>query len=463
MRRDTLEEAVSAFVERVGGALAEVGAAANALTPERARHDAAVEAFNVAAAFVDCGGRHTDQQIWALTRAFAPHLDTGLAGATPDQVRKAGLLAQKRRWLDAPSLLFDTLTQYDQQRGTAFGRLYYDRALAVAYSVAAADVEVTPSELDAIESFRANLGGRLKDPGALDDDSPARAAPGGEAPAGPKAPDPAAGPVRPLEELLGELDALVGMAEVKAEVKLVTNLLRVQQLRRERGLPVLETSRHLVFTGNPGTGKTTVARLLAQIYRTLGVVSRGQLVEVDRSALVAGFVGQTAPKVVAAFDRADEGVLLVDEAYALARGNENDFGQEAIDTLVKLIEDRRDRVVVIAAGYTDEMAEFIDSNPGLRSRFPTTIYFPDYSTEELVEIFRRQGDKQRYSPDAEALAAVRAVFDAQPRDKGFGNARLARNLFEAAVARQASRVVQLSAPSDEDLCRLTAADIPVEP
>jgi SpoVK/Ycf46/Vps4 family AAA+-type ATPase len=266
-------------------------------------------------------------------------------------------------------------------------------------------------------------------------------------------------PPRPIEELLAELDALIGLAEVKREVHLVTNLLRVQQIRRERNLPVLEASRHLVFTGNPGTGKTTVARLLAQIYRTLGVVERGHLVETDRSGLVAGFVGQTAGKVVAAFDRADQGVLLIDEAYSLTRGGESDFGREAIDMVVKLVEDRRDRLVVILAGYPDEMEELIDANPGMRSRFPKTIYFPDYSDDELLAIVESLGAAGRYHLDDGARGAVRAWFAAQPRTAGFGNGRLARNLFEAAVANQASRLVAIERPTDEQLTTLTADDI----
>jgi SpoVK/Ycf46/Vps4 family AAA+-type ATPase len=261
---------------------------------------------------------------------------------------------------------------------------------------------------------------------------------------------------------MAELDDLVGLKGVKAEVKLVTNLIRVQNLRRDRHLPVMDQSRHLVFAGNPGTGKTTVARLLAQIYRTLGVVAKGHLVETDRSGLVAGFVGQTAIQVRAIFDKADEGVLLIDEAYALARGggSGSDFGQEAIDTIVKLIEDRRDSVVVIAAGYTEEMGTFIGSNPGLKSRFPKTITFPDYSDDELMAIFAGLGEKGGYHCDDGAAASVRAWFEAQPRDKGFGNGRVARNLFEFCVARQASRIVQMDNPTDEQLTTLSAEDVP---
>ena len=272
-------------------------------------------------------------------------------------------------------------------------------------------------------------------------------------------------PARDLDELLDELDALVGLAEVKQEVRLVANLLQVQRLRRERGLPVTASSRHLVFTGNPGTGKTTVARLLAQIYRTLGVVSRGHLVESDRSRLVAGYVGQTATKVTAAFDEADEGVLLIDEAYALVRGSDTDFGREAIDTIVKLVEDRRDRVVVIVAGYPDEMQSFLDANPGLPSRFPRTIAFPDYSDDELMAMFESQCATGGYICDPTAVAALRSTIEATPRGKGFGNGRLVRNLFERAIERQATRLVEVRQgvgqvdPTDLELTTLRATDV----
>jgi SpoVK/Ycf46/Vps4 family AAA+-type ATPase len=240
---------------------------------------------------------------------------------------------------------------------------------------------------------------------------------------------------------------------------MVTNLLRVQQMRRDRHLPVAETSHHLVFTGNPGTGKTTVARLLAEIYRTLGVVDKGQLIETERAGLVAGFVGQTAIKTTEVFDSATGGVLLIDEAYALLGGQDGDFGREAVDTLVKLLEDHRDSVAVIVAGYPDEMAEFLDANPGLRSRFPRTITFPDYTTDELLAIFEGLGKELSYQLTPEARDRLRAALDAEPRGKGFGNGRLARNLFEAAIGRQANRVVALANPSDADLCQLAAGDL----
>jgi len=295
---------------------------------------------------------------------------------------------------------------------------------------------------------------------------PAPRAPGTSAttsapPAPPDAPPTELPPPRDLDELMEELDGLVGLAAVKAEVKLVTNLMRVEKLRTERGLPVVEHSRHLVFTGNPGTGKTTVARLLAEIYRTLGVVEKGHLVETDRAGLVAGYVGQTAIKVKEVFTSALGGVLLIDEAHALARATTgSDFGHEAIDTIVKLMEDHRDDIVLIVAGYPAEMATFVDANPGLRSRFPKTIFFEDYSNDELVKIFKGMCAKARYSPTEEACAAVGAYVAAQPRDKGFGNARLVRNLFESAVANHASRVVELPDVSDEALVTLEAVDVP---
>jgi SpoVK/Ycf46/Vps4 family AAA+-type ATPase len=329
--------------------------------------------------------------------------------------------------------------------------------MAIAHAVCSLDTHPARVELEAVDRFRSLLLDAMRSwdvprPGA----APASDAAGAPAPAAAPAQE---APARPLDELLAELDALVGLEPVKAEVRLVANLIQVQNLRRQRGLPVAESSRHLVFTGNPGTGKTTVARLLAQVFRTLKVVEKGHLVETDRSQLVAGYVGQTAIQVRKVVEQAVGGVLLIDEAYALARGGERDFGQEAIDTLVKLMEDHRDDVVVIAAGYPEEMAAFVASNPGLRSRFPKTVSFPDYSTDELVAIFRSLCARSGYRCPADADGRLRRWFAAQPRDKGFGNARLARNMFEAAVARQASRVVAITEPTDDQLVLLTADDI----
>ena len=470
MARSALDDAVDDFVNEVGAAIDDLSRLAQ--RPVQGTNLAGQEAFTIAAAVLDADGRHSEEQLWALIAAFAGRLDTSLADATPAGVRDAQLVAGKRRWLDQPSPMYATLLAADLKHGGNDARLYYHRALRLAHAVAAVDLFTSEAELRAIEAWRGLLlpGAGIVPPSFGDGSikrqpatpSTATAAQGRSAQVAPQAAEqlPAA---RPLEELLAELDGLVGLAGVKAEVKLVANLLAVQALRKERSLPTMETSRHLVFTGNPGTGKTTVARLLAEIYRTLGVVLRGHLVETDRAGLVAGFVGQTAKQVTEVFDQADEGVLLVDEAYSLARGGERDFGREAIDTMVKLIEDRRDRIVVVVAGYPEEMADFIDTNPGLRSRFPKTIHFPDYTTDELVVIFERLGKKNRYEANPEATAKVRCFLAAFPRIKGFGNGRVARNLFEQAVAYQASRIVASQAPTDTDLTTLVDADIPGPP
>jgi len=269
-------------------------------------------------------------------------------------------------------------------------------------------------------------------------------------------------PPRPLEELLAELDALVGLERVKADVRQLINFLKVQKMREEQGLKSLPVSRHLVFYGNPGTGKTTVARLLAEVYRTLGILKRGHLVETDRAGMVAGFVGQTAIKVREAVTKALGGLLFIDEAYTLSAGGENDFGREAVETLLKMMEDHRDELVVVVAGYTGKMQEFLDSNPGLRSRFNRHVHFDDYEPAQLVKIFQTFCHKADFkvTPDAEKeLVGVFNVLTAS-RDETFGNARTARNLFEAAISKQANRVVSLPEINKEILSAIEAADIP---
>lgn len=430
--------------------------------------DVAVEAYRIACAFIDSDGRHSDDELLPLIATFGGRFDTQLSGATPGQVRDAALLRGAARWLDRPSDLFEILLGADRAEGSDHALGYYRHAMGIAHTIVALDVISTEGELAAIERYRDTLLARI---------GPARSS--GSAPVGgddhadpargqadPVEPEGAAEPLpppRPLEELMAELDDLIGLAEVKAEVRRITDLIRVGELRAQVDLPVAERSNHLVFTGNPGTGKTTVARLLAQIYRTLGVVERGHLIEVDRSSLVAGFVGQTAPLVTKRFDEADEGMLFIDEAYSLIRGSESDFGREAVDTLVKLVEDRRDRVVVVVAGYPDEMTAFLDLNPGLRSRFPRTVFFPDYSTDDLVAIFELLADKNGYELADDARSRLAEVLDAVPREQGFGNGRLARNLLEETMAGHASRVVALTDPTRDQLATIVAADIPDEP
>lgn len=269
-------------------------------------------------------------------------------------------------------------------------------------------------------------------------------------------------PEKTLEELLAELDQLCGLKKVKEDVNGLINLVKVQKMREEAGLPTPPMSLHLVFMGNPGTGKTTVARLLAKIYRSIGVLSKGQLVEVDRSGLVAGFVGQTAIKTGEVIQKALGGVLFVDEAYALSNhDNPNDFGQEAIETLLKGMEDHRSDLVVIVAGYTDLMEGFIHSNPGLESRFNKYFLFEDYTAPELMSIFRSMCAKNGYTLDAETDAFCAQAFQQlyDQRDENFGNARDVRNIFEQGIARQANRVAALERPTKEQLMALTIADL----
>ena len=267
-------------------------------------------------------------------------------------------------------------------------------------------------------------------------------------------------PREDIEDLKRELESYIGLAAVKREVRDLINLASVEQLRRQHGLPTADMSLHMVFTGNPGTGKTTIARLMARIYHSLGLLSRGQLVEVDRSGLVAGYVGQTALKTRKVIDAALGGVLFIDEAYALNGGGANDFGQEAIDTLLKAMEDHRDDLVVIAAGYDGLMEDFIRSNPGLESRFNRFLHFDDYTADELLAIFRMQCEKGCYTLEEAAEAPLRALLEERMKDAGsFGNARGVRNLFEQILVRQAGRLAAMDEVSREDLMRITAADV----
>ena len=259
-----------------------------------------------------------------------------------------------------------------------------------------------------------------------------------------------------------ELEDLIGLENVKQEVKSLANFVKLQKQRQQKGLKTPKLSYHLVFTGSPGTGKTTVARIVARIYKDLGILKKGHTVETDRSGLVAEYVGQTATKTNEIVDSALNGVLFIDEAYALVpEGNSNDYGQEAISTLLKRMEDDRDKLVVIIAGYTNEMKRFIDSNPGLQSRFNRYINFPDYSAQELVKIFHMYMKKNQYtiSDEADTLLKEKLDYAVEHKDRNFGNARYVRNVFEKAIQMQANRLEGKSNLSDRQLTEITASDI----
>ncbi len=379
-----------------------------------------------------------------------------------------------------PPLFFDKMREYDRQTGQDTARRFVDLFLLLLLLLAAADGAVSEAEAgfanrcgDTLLALCQRDGLKSDKPTLKVDDFITKTPEGPVAARSDKTEDEKAAetettpqePEPTLEELLAELDGLCGMTQIKKDVRSLINLVKVRKLRQEQGLPVPPMSLHLVFMGNPGTGKTTVARLLAKIYKAIGVLSKGQLVEVDRSGLVAGFVGQTAIKTGEALQSAIGGVLFIDEAYALAnQDNANDFGKEAIEVILKGMEDNRNDLIVIVAGYTALMDKFISANPGLESRFNKYFYFEDYDGGQLMEIFQSMCRKNGYTLSGDCEADAAALFEDlyRLRDENFGNARDVRNLFEKAVSKQSDRVAALETPTREQLMELTVDDLKLD-
>lgn len=402
------------------------------VSPERAAH---LEAFALVASFIAADGDIAFEERAAVLDLF------------PDFATRPPLA--KREWKLQPSPTLLTILQAAVVVGEPDPIVLYKfAALELARRVIALDLELRDPELAELSQFEEMIAGVT----LAMNEKLHRA--GGNSARADAPPD--------LDAVFAELDALVGLRAVKRQVRDVANLLRIHAIRREEGLPVPDVSHHMVFTGNPGTGKTTVARLLAQIYASLGVVRRGQLVEATRADLVGEYVGQTAVRTTEVVNRALDGMLFIDEAYALARSEtrREDFGAETIDTLVKLMEDHRGSLVVVVAGYPEPMKTFLASNPGLPSRFKRTIHFSDYTPDELVEIFVKLAADAGYEVAADARGRVRQVFVDLDEDTEYANARLARHLFEDAMSRQANRLVEAGTTDRAALVMLEAADIP---
>ena len=387
--------------------------------------------------------------------------------ASPEAALNIGF--KNRSFAEGTPLLLRCCVAMDDKDGTKSAQQFVDGVSKLLYAAADADGDMTGRELSFITTYAGSLRTFLMSRAAGRHQSGVQEQTQRDEPEGGAQNAPAAAQQekpeekeQTLEELMAELDGLIGLDGVKREVRTLTNLIKVRKMRREHDLKVMDMSFHMVFTGNPGTGKTTVARLVAKIYKQLGFLSKGQLIETDRSGLVAGYVGQTAGKVTEVVNSALGGILFIDEAYALARkGMENDFGREAIDTLVKLMEDHRDDLVVIVAGYTDEMHDFLTSNPGLISRFNKYIDFPDYTDEELMQILEMNAERQGYAVDEEAQQVVRDMLASMTLGDrlDFGNARGMRNTLEKLVQEQANRLAGLEGEiTKEMLQQITQAD-----
>ena len=384
---------------------------------------------------------------------------------------------KNRSFAEGTPLLLRCCVAMDDKDGTDSAQQFVGGVSQLLYAAADVDGSIGGAAMNFITSYLGSLRTFLltraagRHAGAAQEAMRHEDAPGGAKPEsgaekaqdkGGAAPQKKEETEKTLEELMAELDSLIGLDGVKREVRSLINLIKVRKMREAHDLKVMDMSFHMVFTGNPGTGKTTVARLIAKIYKQLGFLSNGQLVETDRSGLVAGYVGQTAGKVTEVVGSALGGILFIDEAYALARkGMDNDFGREAIDTLVKLMEDHRDDLVVIVAGYTDEMHDFLTSNPGLISRFNKYIDFPDYTDDELMEILAMNARRQGYAVTDEANQVVRAMLEGMSvSDRlDFGNARGMRNTLEKLVQEQANRLAEATGEiTREMLCEINGQD-----
>ena len=378
-----------------------------------------------------------------------------------------------------PPVFFWNLAESDARRGSETSRTFIRMLTNILLYLAAVDDDVTYAEAEYITECTDKLtaicdtsGVRKSkealnpldfvtsgEPSFTEKHPPQTQTSGGKSETNAKTEEPEKKP--DLDELMAELEGLIGLENIKKDIKSLMNLIKVRKLREQNELPVPPMSMHMVFMGNPGTGKTTVARLVGGLYAAIGALEKGQLVEVDRSGLVAGYVGQTALKTQEVIKSALGGVLFIDEAYSLSSGGENDFGREAIETLLKAMEDHRDNLVVIVAGYTGPMEKFIHSNPGLESRFNKYFFFPDYNGEQLMEMFRIRCKKNGYSMTPETEKAAVDLFTQlyEERNENFGNGRDVRNVFEDMVVRQANRVAALENPSKEDLMAVLPEDL----
>ncbi|MEM8708843.1 MAG: AAA family ATPase [Actinomycetota bacterium] len=448
-----VERALDTFEARLSTELAWAGRGAGGLTTAQARRTARREGMRLVTAMVLVDGR----------RAIGEPAWTGLDISTADEAR---------RFLSEPSDVLDLLLATEGRYGASL-TVYGKEARALLQTAAAIDGTTQDIELTGLGLFdlmladalakapmvappvdrpRNNVRDTMAEVDRRRTEEPVTPPPPAEPEAEPELPE------ESVDDVLAELDRLVGLDDVKRIVHELVNVTRIEQMRTDAGLPVPDRTHHLVFKGNPGTGKTTVARLLSRVFRALEIFDKGHLVEVHRADLVAGYVGQTAPLTEGAVEKALGGVLFIDEAYALVADG-RDFGSEAITTLVKLMEDHREDFMLIAAGYPAEMQTFVDANPGLASRIRAEIVFPDYSPAELAAIFRIICDKNGYEAAVDDIT-LEAIFSMPGIDLANGNARHARRGFEEATVRQANRLVGTD-PDREALITLTADDLGV--